>query len=413
MATQWICKKRAFKDTWISQLKSDVNVQVADGTIPGLYLRYYAGTKAISFFMACTIKSIHKRKNILLGKWTEFTNLEEVMIRAKEWRKMILMGSISPGLSNGLSEKESIKQQLIDGTTRHLFEDAFILYMDKYSALYKKPSTQKTDKLQYRVYIKPLFGKRFLDTIQEKDLIDAYGAWVQRTSFSTANKILSLVSSFWDWCESYGYLPRRSNPCGYIKKGTNPKYKPTVLDQEGYKRLFKSLEAGPARSKMHPRLFRVLKLLALTGCRCSEIRDLEIEEVSLEDKMIHLKDSKTGARDVKLADAAVAELEMALKEAELIGSTKYVFPGIFDKNKSVDNIRKPFEWALKDAGLPHMRIHDLRHSFITMGANLGENMNAMKDAAGHSRLTTTEHYTHYADKETFKAVNHITEAICE
>ena len=96
----------------------------------------------------------------------------------------------------------------------------------------------------------------------------------------------------------------------------------------------------------------------------------------------------------------------------MMGS-KYVFPGIYDKDKSVDNIRKPFEWALKDAGLPHMRIHDLRHSFITMGANMGENMNAMKDAAGHSRLTTTEHYSHLAEAETFKAVNHITEAICE
>lgn len=60
-----------------------------------------------------------------------------------------------------------------------------------------------------------------------------------------------------------------------------------------------------------------------------------------------------------------------------------------------------------------MRIHDLRHSFITMGANLGENMNAMKDAAGHTKLTTTEMYTHAADKNTFAAVNNIAAAIYE
>jgi site-specific recombinase XerD len=44
---------------------------------------------------------------------------------------------------------------------------------------------------------------------------------------------------------------------------------------------------------------------------------------------------------------------------------------------------------------------------------MGENMNALRDAAGHARLSTTEHYTHLADEQTFNAVNHITKAICE
>ena len=404
--TDWKCKKRIFKDTWIERLVSDVNLQIMDGTIPGLHLRYYAISKTISFFLACRLQPTRTRKNLLLGKWSEFANVEEVYARAKEVRQMALTGNIT----TALTDKDTIKKDLILNSQKKLFDDAFMLYMEKYSAFYKKPSTQKTDQLQYRVYLKPMFGKRYIDDLQEKDLIDAYAIWANKTSYSTANKILSLVSSFWDWCESYGYLPRRSNPCGYIKKRSNPKYKATVLDLDGYKRLFQSLDAGPAKSRMHPRLFRVLKVLALTGCRCSEIRDLEMDEVALNERKIHLKDSKTGARDVMLPDEAVKELEIAMKEAELLGS-KFVFPGIYDKDKSVDNIRKPFEWVLKDAGLPHMRIHDLRHSFITMGANMGENMNAMKDAAGHTRLSTTEMYTHLADAQTFKAVNHIAQTI--
>ena len=127
---------------------------------------------------------------------------------------------------------------------------------------------------------------------------------------------------------------------------------------------------------------------------------------------MHLKDSKTGARDVKLADAAVEEIRAALEESKELGS-KYVFPGLKGSDKPISNIVKPFNWALKNAGLPRMRIHDLRHSFITMGANMGEDMNAMKDAAGHSRLTTTEMYTHLAEVHTYDAINHITKAMCE
>ncbi|MBR1373705.1 hypothetical protein IJ556_04555 [bacterium] len=59
-----------------------------------------------------------------------------------------------------------------------------------------------------------------------------------------------------------------------------------------------------------------------------------------------------------------------------------------------------------------MRIHDLRHSFISMGANIGENMAAMKEAAGHSRITTTEGYTHIMDSSTYRAINNVANAIC-
>ena len=135
-----------------------------------------------------------------------------------------------------------------------------------------------------------------------------------------------------------------------------------------------------------------------------------MDEVALDEKRIHLKDSKTGARDIKLSDAAVEELQLAVKEAKKMKSN-YVFPGAHDKNKPISNVTKPFNWALDRAGLPHMRIHDLRHSFITMGANMGENINAMKDAAGHSKITTTEMYTHIADRNTFNAVNNIAAAI--
>ena len=407
MSSIWMCGKRVFKDSWIRKLDAVVNMQISDGSIPGLYLRYYKTTGAVSFFLQCKVVATGKRKNIFLGKLSEFESVDQVVQRARQWREKALSQSFAEMRVNS----ENLNQELLEGGLRKRFDETFMVYMDKYAALYKKPSTQHSNFMQYKLYIKPIFGDRYIESLQEKDVLDAYSNWVRKTSFSTANKVLSLVSSFWDWCESYGYLPRRSNPCCYVKKGTNAKYEPTVLSLDGYKKLFRVLDIGAANSKMHPRLFRAIKVLALTGCRASEITDLEIDEVSFPDKMLRLKDSKTGARKVKLADAAVKELELAVEEAKLLDS-KYVFPGIKDKDKPVDNIRKPFEWALKEAGLPHMRIHDLRHSFITMGANLGENMNAMKDAAGHSRLTTTEHYTHYADEQTFKAVNHITEAIC-
>ena len=408
MKTKWVFEKRMFKDTWVKQLSSKDCMQISDGSVPGLYLRYYPSTHQISFFLGCVIKNLGIRKNLFLGRLDDFQSIEDVKTKARSWRQQI-----SEGHDPSSSQIEIVKAQVLNESAKRQFESTFNDYMDKYSSMYKKQRTIDTNWMQYRLYIKPIFGERYIEDIVDADILEAYSAWVKKTSFSTANKALSLFSSFWNWCELYNYVPRGSNPCKWVKKGSNKKYEPTVLDVDGYKKLFHWLDKGLANeSKNHPRLFRVLKVLALTGCRCSEITDLLVEEVSLNEKKLHLKDSKTGARDVKLADAAVNEIRIALEETKELNS-KYVFPGLKNPDLPISNILKPFNWALEKAGLPKMRIHDLRHSFITMGANMGENMNALKDAAGHSRLSTTEHYTHLADAQTFNAVNHITEAICE
>ena len=408
MKQNWIFEKRLFKDTWIRQLSSDLPMQISDGSVPGLYMRYSPITNKVSFYLACVIKSLGKRKNLFLGKMGDFENVEQVKAKARSWRQMII-----EGVNPLTTQLEITKAQVLAEAKKRLFDDTFNEYMNKYSKMYKKKRTIETNWTQYRLYIKDIFGGMYIEDIEEKDVLDAYAVWVDKTSFSTANKALSLFSSFWDWCESYKYLPRGTNPCKYVKRGTNEKYEPTVLDIDGYKKLFHWLDIGISDGgRNDSRLFRAVKVLALTGCRASEITDLEIDEVSLAEKKLHLKDSKTGARDVKLADEALKEIQEEMEVTKDLHS-RYVFPGLKDPNKPIDNVRKAFEWALEKAGLPHMRIHDLRHSFITMGANMGENMNALKDAAGHSRLSTTEHYTHLADTQTFNAVNHITEAICE
>ncbi len=404
MRTEWQCTTRLFKDQWIKCLDGTCNMQISDGTIPGLYLRYYAKSKKISFYLGYRNVITRQHKNMLIGRYSDF-KLAEVKQRAVSIRQMLTDG-LDP-IEERRKKKKKIAEDL---ATRVTVDQVFAEYVEKYSKVYKKPSTQHSDVLEYKCYIQPRFGSMYIKEIEEKHIVNAYTEWAKATSFSTANKTLSLFSSIWDWSETFKYVPRGCNPCKYVKKGSNEKFKAVVLDVDGYKKLFKALDDGMKQPGMHPRFFRALKLLALTGCRCSEITDLELDEVALEEKRICLKDSKTGARDVKLSDVAVAELELAVKEAKKMRSN-YVFPGAHDKNKPISNITKPFNWALQRAGLPHMRIHDLRHSFITMGANMGENINAIKDAAGHAKITTTEMYTHIADKSTYKAVNNIVSAI--
>lgn len=108
-----------------------------------------------------------------------------------------------------------------------------------------------------------------------------------------------------------------------------------------------ALDIGRRLTNMHACLFNALRVLMLTGCHASEILELEIDKVVLMHKVIHLKDSKTGALDVKLSDALILYLQTALTEV-----------------------------------------------------------------AGHSRITTTEGYTHIMDSSTYRASNNVANAIC-
>lgn len=93
MADTWKCSKREFKDYWINTLSSDVNLQIADGLIPGLYLRYSRRTSQISFFLGCTPKTIGKRVNLFMGKLTDYDSVATIREKAKAWRNLILCAS--------------------------------------------------------------------------------------------------------------------------------------------------------------------------------------------------------------------------------------------------------------------------------------------------------------------------------
>ena len=60
------------------------------------------------------------------------------------------------------------------------------------------------------------------------------------------------------------------------------------------------------------------------------------------------------------------------------------------------DVRKGFEATLQRAGLPRIRIHDMRHSFISNLVAAGVDLHTVKELAGHRDIQTTVKYSHLA-----------------
>ena len=68
-----------------------------------------------------------------------------------------------------------------------------------------------------------------------------------------------------------------------------------------------------------------------------------------------------------------------------------------------------YSWdaARKRAGLPNLRVHDLRHSFASFLVNAGRSLYEVQELLGHADIRTTSRYAHLSRERLFDAVESV------
>jgi integrase len=132
-----------------------------------------------------------------------------------------------------------------------------------------------------------------------------------------------------------------------------------------------------------------LRLLTFTGARLRQILDLRWDHVDLQRGLLFLPDSKTGKKTIVLGAPALAVLENLPR----VGN--FVIAGTDDGRPRAD-LQRPWALVSRAADLPGLRLHDLRHSFASVGAGSGFGLPIIGKLLGHSNSKTTERYAHLA-----------------
>ena len=135
-----------------------------------------------------------------------------------------------------------------------------------------------------------------------------------------------------------------------------------------------------------PQAVAVIRLLMLTGCRLGEVVSLEWDWIR--GKRIHLPDSKSGPRTVWLSSAARAVIDAIPRYSD---DCPFLFPAR-PPTRHFEGIEYQWHRIRNEAGLPGLRIHDLRHSWASTAAMNGVDMVTIAKLLGHALVETTERY---------------------
>lgn len=155
-----------------------------------------------------------------------------------------------------------------------------------------------------------------------------------------------------------------------------------------------------AGNSLNPQLRPIVALLLLTGARISELLHAEWRHVDQDRRAWLIPMSKTGkARHVPLSQAAIDIIDKVPR----FDGCPYVLPNP-ETLKPFVSVKHAWQKARKDARLPGLRIHDLRHSAASFMINSGVDLFAVGKVLGHADYKSTLRYAHASNGLLLSAV---------
>ena len=144
-----------------------------------------------------------------------------------------------------------------------------------------------------------------------------------------------------------------------------------------------------------------LALLSETGLRRSE--GLRLQWRHVQGNMLAVEMTKSGrARYVPLSDYALSWLDRLTRIPEEVAGMSHLF--LKPDRDPYRDMREAIAVVKRSSGLPWVRLHDLRHYRATQWVKNGMDLRTVQELLGHSSITTTMIYAHFAPDRAIKGV---------
>ena len=273
------------------------------------------------------------------------------------------------------------------------FSEVATRFLEQHVEARRKDTTLRLYRLAIDGHLRPRLGPVSITDVSPADILRVHQQL--RATPYMANRVLAVASKLMNWAEQHNYRPAHTNPCEGVEKFPE-KARKRYLSVAELKRVGAALRVAERYDSVSPAAIAAIRLLLFTGARVNEILSLRWTHVDLSNASLHLSDSKTGAKTILLNPPAQRVLEGRPKFAK----SPYVFPGEGKgkrKGQHRVSLSDPWAWVRKRARLPDVRIHDLRHSFASVGVSHGQTLTMVGALLGHKQAATTQRYAHLMD----------------
>ena len=365
----------------VSSLKCPVGksrVEYCDADIPGLLLEVRA-SGASTYHLR--YKAEGRTKYIKIAA-SDLISLAEARKKARALKAEIALGADPRG------EQKKQKEVL---TYSEFFVEFYLPHITP------RKRSWYSDESLYRNRLKAAFGDKRLNQITRQQIQSFHtGLLNEGLAPATCNHHVKLLKHSLNMAIDWEMLD--VNPAVRV---------PLAAENNNIERYMDSVELNRfltvLRTDENQAICRIALFLLSTGCRLNEVLSAKWSDVDLFKRIFVIRASNSKSKKLRAVPLNDSALEV-LSQLDTSGEFEYLFVNR-QTGKPYVNVAKVFGRLRIKAGLPNLRIHDLRHQHASLLINNGNSLFIVQQILGHSDPKVTQRYAHLSSKTLQDASN--------
>ncbi|MBG4224487.1 tyrosine-type recombinase/integrase [Pseudomonas aeruginosa] len=357
-------------------------IELRDTLVPGFLCKITPAGRKV--FMLQYRTNAGERRKPALGQYGELT-VEQARSLAQEWLAQVRRGG-APAADKAAARKAPTVKELC------------AKFMEDYSKLRNKPSTQEGYQSVIDRNIIPMIGRMKVQDVKRPDVAAMMKKMAHKPA--DANRTFSVMRRMFNLAEVWGYRPDGTNPCRHVPMFPNGKATHLISDEDMGK-LFRQLDRIEAEGLENYVIPLAIRLQFEFAGRRGEIVTLQWDWVDFENRRVVWPDSKTGGMSKPMSEEAYRLLSTAPKQE----GSPYVLPSPSHPGQHLTTGEYYNGWsrALKAAGAAHVGTHGIRHRSATDIANSGIPVKVGMALTAHKTVAMFMRYVHTEDDPVRKA----------
>ena len=348
--------------------------EVIDALMPGFFieLRAVSPGQGTYYYRYKDINGHTQTKK--LGRSTD-VSLAEARSQAKALRAEVALGG------NPRAEEKARKLVITFDT---FFTEHYLPYVKP-----RKRSWDRDEEL-YRLRIKDVLGSKRLNQISRLQIQTFHSSLIaEGLAAASANHHAKLIRHMLNLACEWQMLD--INPASRIHMFEEDNKQERYMNDAQLGNLLEVLRTDSCRS-----VCLITTFLLATGCRLNEALSACWSQVDKDKRVFRVSASNSKSKRMRPVPLNETALNV-LSQLDTEGKYEYLFINKKTEKPYV-NIAKVWEKLRVKAGLPHLRLHDLRHQAASNLINSGSSLYIVQQILGHSDPSVTQRYAHLSMK---------------